>query len=335
VSTESSGTAKDFSEHAVTPSAMVVHDPTAFGAFDALDGIADGNALLRASLFRERPDVGALARQHAAFVSVLNEHTRVLRVADLLGKAGLTAHREKLERNPNHVFTHDALITLPWAPEAAILGNMREPLRREEPMVLEEVARALGLREIVRLPAGVFLEGGDVIPLCIAEKRTLLVGFGPRTSEEALPVLIELLGERGWVDEVIGVKLAAWRLNVDGCFFPVSDDTVVAHLESVEGGVHWTAEGPRPIDPATHFRNLGFEIVEAAREESYGQQACNFVCLGGKRLVAYKMTERINDALRERGFDVIGVDGSELVKGNGGPHCMTRPVYSRVEGRAE
>jgi arginine deiminase len=39
------------------------------------------------------------------------------------------------------------------------------------------------------------------------------------------------------------------------------------------------------------------------------------------------MTDRINDLLRGAGLDIIGMDGDELVKGNGGPHCMTRPVY--------
>jgi N-dimethylarginine dimethylaminohydrolase len=82
------------------------------------------------------------------------------------------------------------------------------------------------------------------------------------------------------------------------------------------------------LDPLPYFKDHGFEIIEATKEESYFQQACNFVCLGTKKLVAYNMTERINEALRTRSFEVIGIEGDELVKGNGGPHCMTRPFYN-------
>jgi N-dimethylarginine dimethylaminohydrolase len=59
---------------------------------------------------------------------------------------------------------------------------MRKPVRREEPAVLAGALASLGLRELFSMPVDVFLEGGDVIPLARDGRRTLLVGFGPRTS---------------------------------------------------------------------------------------------------------------------------------------------------------
>jgi arginine deiminase len=56
-------------------------------------------------------------------------------------------------------------------------------------------------------------------------------------------------------------------------------------------------------------------------------QACNCFCLGGRRVIAYDLSERVADGLRARDIEVLTVPGRELIKGTGGPRCMTRPLY--------
>jgi N-dimethylarginine dimethylaminohydrolase len=155
----------------------------------------------------------------------------------------------------------------------------------------------------------------------------LLVGYGPRTSEGTLHYLRETLVRDGLVDEIVGIHLAPWRLNIDGCFFPVSGNTIVTNRDSVLDGVVLDGRGTRSIDPFTWFPDHGFGLVEVTREESFFQQVCNFACLGANRVVAYGMNERVNNILRDRGLEVRSVPGDQLVKGNGGPHCMTRPIF--------
>jgi N-dimethylarginine dimethylaminohydrolase len=103
-----------------------------------------------------------------------------VRLTDVVDEHG----RRALEENPNHVYTGDAAITLPWLPGRFVRGATRRPVRRGEPDVLASALRALGLEEIVA-PHECFLEGGDVIPLAHEGRRALLVGFGPRSSREA------------------------------------------------------------------------------------------------------------------------------------------------------
>jgi N-dimethylarginine dimethylaminohydrolase len=129
------------------------------------------------------------------------------------------------------------------------------------------------------------------------------------------------------VDEIIGFKLAGWRLNIDGCFFPVSDRIIVSHIESILEGISLSRHSVRKIRPSEYFKELGFVVIEATRDESYLLQACNFVCLGQGKLAAYDLTERINNILGDKGLEIIGIAGDQLVKGNGGLHCMTRPIY--------
>lgn len=318
---------ENLSEHSVKPHMIIVHDPTPFGAFDDFLSIENEEAFFSASLFREKPNPQELHRQHAGFVEVLKEHASVMYLSEILGDSSLPAFERYLRTNPNHVYTHDAIITIPWIPGGYILGNMRKPIRRDEPIVLAKAAEILGYEEILKIPSDLHLEGGDVMPFWHGGSRILLMGYGPRTAEKTLLYFQQTLIQDGIIDEVIGLNLAAWRLNIDGCFFPVSDDTIVSHPGSIQGGIRLGRGFMSKLDPVSYFKEIGFDIIEATAEESYYLQACNFVCLGAGKFVAYNMTERINEILRSKSFEVIGVEGDELVKGNGGPHCMTRPFY--------
>jgi N-dimethylarginine dimethylaminohydrolase len=315
------------SEYRVEPRMLIVHDPTDFGAFRDFASATDSEQLLTKFLFREPPDVERLREQHRDFVTALRQHVEVRYLAEILGGSDLRLYETYLRNNPNYLYTHDALVTLPWAPGGYILGNMKEAVRRDEPVVLARVADRLGLKEIIKIPSHLYLEGGDVMPFCCGGKRALLMGYGPRTSKETLFFLRDTLISDGIVDEIVGFQLAEWRLNIDGCFFPVSDGIAVAQPESIVDGVLLGRDYTEKIRPLEFFQRLGFVIVEATREESYFKQACNFVCLGRGAFAAYGITERINNILRAEGLRIIAIAGDELVKGNGGPHCMTRPIY--------
>jgi N-dimethylarginine dimethylaminohydrolase len=320
---------ENFSEYSVKPELIIVHDPTEFGAFGDFSSVPDDRALLSKFLFRAQPNVDALHAQHAGFVEVLRQNLTVTYLTDILGKSQLPSFRDYFIANANHMFTHDALITLPWIPDGYILANMKKPIRQTEPEVMRKIAELLELKEIMKMPPELYLEGGDVIPFCYDNKKVLLIGYGPRTSLESLYFLRQTLVKERMVDEIIGFKLADWRLNIDGCFFPVSRDLAVSHRESILGGIFLGADYSQEINPLAFFKMLGFAIIEATRDESYYMQACNFVCLGANRFVAYNITDRINAILRTHGLKINGVHGDQLVKGNGGPHCMTRPVYRK------
>lgn len=323
----SQSNALDLSEHAVTPSLFLVHDPVPFDAFGDFNGIADAQALLSRFLFRERPDPARLQQQHRELVGILSKFVNVVYLRDVVKDSADQTLLAQFRANPNLVFTHDSIVTLPWAPGGYILGNMKKEIRKQEPAVMQRVAAALGLEEIVAVPSAYWFEGGDVMPFCYDGKRALLIGYGPRTSEQTLLFLRDTIMSDGLVDEIIGFRLASWRLNIDGCFFPISRHVAVSNRDSIEDGLLIDRESVRSLHPITYLEGQGMRIVDANREESFFMQACNFACLRVGELVAYGMTERINDIIRGLGFQVTSFRGDDLVMGNGGPHCMTRPIY--------
>jgi N-dimethylarginine dimethylaminohydrolase len=319
---------KNLSEYYVKPQMLIVHDPTDFGAFQEFPSTTDCKELLAEFLFREHPNINQLHQQHTNFVKTLRQHVKTSYLSEILGNSHLPLYKNYLRKNPNHVYTHDAIITVPWIPDGYILGNMKKIIRRDETVVLAKVANILGLKEIIKIPPHLYFEGGDVIPLCYDKKRIFLMGYGPRTSRETLFFFRDhLILKDKVIDEIIGCKLAEWRLNVDGCFFPVSSNIVVAHLESILDGILLGQNYTEKINPFDYFKKLGFTIIEATKEESYFQQACNFVCLDKNKFAAYNITDRVNNLLRLKGIEIVGFEGDQLVKGNGGPHCMTRPIY--------
>lgn len=312
------------SEFAVRPTAVIVHDPVAAGSFDAMLGVRDAETLQQRLLFRALPDRRRFAEQHRAFVDLLARHVgRVHYLSELLaGDAALDLACD----NPNQVYTRDALITLPWVPWGYIPGNMKMPVRRREVRTMAAAVERLGLRPIARLGPELYLEGGDVIPFVREGRRGLLVGFGRRTARETLAFLQSTLIPQH-LDEIIGVELAPWRINLDGGMVPVASDVVIAHPASILSGVLLDACGERPFDVLGTLRDLGIKIVEVERDESIFMQACNCVCLGDRKLICYSLCERVLGALRGHDLEVLAVEGTELVKGTGGPRCMTRPIY--------
>jgi N-dimethylarginine dimethylaminohydrolase len=308
-------------EHDAPPVRVLVHDPAQTSALERLLAVP-ADDLEECTLFRHHPDPQTFARAHAALVAAVEAAgVEVVRLLDLVDEQG----RRALDENPNHVYTRDAAITLPWLPGRFVRGVMRRPPRRGEPDVLASALEALELEQLLA-PDGCFLEGGDVIPLARGGRRTLIVGFGPRSSRDAIDVLWRHLHPLA-LDEVVGVEIVPERMNLDGVLVPVTDDTAVVDRSSIARSFVLDGHGERPVDVVALLSDLGLEPLEVTREEATLQQACNCFCLGGRRVIAYDLCERVVRELRARDVDVTTVPGGELIKGTGGPRCMTRPLY--------
>lgn len=310
------------SEFATRPSALILCNAAEGPAFDRFAGVAHRN-VEKTLLFRQRPSIDRYRHEYSLFRDALvTNGMPVLDIRDILTEGRWSS----LEENPNHVFTRDSAITLPTAPGVFLPARMREPLRRPETRVLEAVLERLGLFPLPSPPRGVYLEGGDVVPFEADDRRVLLVGFGPRTSEAALAHMDTLLVPE-YVDEIIGLKLAPWRINLDGGFLPVCKGVALIEPTSFDQAIV-LSRGRRREYPFTDLlKAFGCRLIEVSRDESTFAQACNAICLGDRQIVYYDLAERVAEALRREGLEPILVPGRELVKGRGGPRCMSRPIY--------
>ncbi|NET43072.1 dimethylarginine dimethylaminohydrolase family protein [Okeania sp. SIO2B3] len=323
---------KNLGEFSLKPKAVLVHDPTPFGVFNQFIHIQK-EEIQEYYLFRESPQPELYPSHHQEFVNALKaEIGYVFYLSDILSSSTnqlLSKWQNYLSKNPNLVFTRDAFITLPWMPDSYLPGKMGKKIRQLEPKLMSDIGEILGLKEILKIPDPLVLEGGDVIPFCHQNQRYLLIGYGRRTTKETLYFLQEQLIGRGIIDGIVGIELAQWRINLDGGMLPVTDDVIITHPESLINGILLNRTETQ-INPIHFFKDLGFQFIEVTQEESLYRLACNCFCLGERKIIAYDLSERVYNLLRQHHVNVIRVQGKELVKGIGGPRCMTRPIYKEI-----
>jgi dimethylargininase len=240
-----------------------------------------GPELARCELthLERRPiDVGRARAQHRAY-------------QDTLRGAGIEVVELPPDPTlPDGVFVEDTAVVLE---ERAVIASPAPPSRRQEWPAI--VSALQPFRPLVRLPAGAYLEGGDVLRV----GRTLYVGQGGRTREAGLRALEEIVRPLGYA--VVPVRL-------DGCL----------HLKSACGA----------LDGETLLVNRAWlqagvlsavRLVDVPAEEPGG---ANVLALPGATLVS-AACPRTADLLGGLGHPVVALDVSEFHKAEGGLTCMS------------
>ncbi|AMB93314.1 arginine deiminase [Aerococcus sanguinicola] len=188
------------------------------------------------------------------------------------------------------------------------------------------------------------IEGGDELVL---SPTTLAVGISQRTGAASIEKLARRLFKETDYKEVLAFSIANNRkfMHLDTVFTMVDYDKFTIHPE-IEGDLtvySITPDGDDVkieervdelenilqdalgVEEVTLIRCGGDDIVASAREQ--WNDGSNTLTLAPGEVLVYDRNTVTNKLLQEHGIKLHEVRGSELVRGRGGPRCMSMPLY--------
>lgn len=200
---------------------------------------------------------------------------------------------------PEQVFTRDIAFTLE---KQLFVAKLHRKIRQGEEEVFIEWAKKndLSYRQITKES----IEGGDVI----IDRDTVWVGDSSRTSRKAIQELQEHLTDH----QVIKVEFPYEYLHLD-CVFNVVSPT--------EALIYPSAFHKEDLE---RFQKK-YNLIEVSEEEQF-TLGTNVLSIGNKKIISQPVNKEVNKQLRKRGYTVLEVDISEIIKSGGAFRCITMPL---------
>ncbi|MFG6496473.1 dimethylarginine dimethylaminohydrolase family protein [Fictibacillus sp. UD] len=205
-----------------------------------------------------------------------------------------------IERFPEQVFTRDIGFTIG---ETVFVSRMGSNIRDGE----EKVLRNWLLEHQINLSLieGDRIEGGDVI----VHGDTVFIGVSGRTSEETIKELQSQLPHMN----VVSVPFHPKYLHLDCVFNILSEKDALIYKDAFD-------------DKEYQILAAKFNIIEVEKDEQF-TLGTNVLSIGNNKVLSLPVNKKVNAALRERGFDVLEVDISEIIKSGGSFRCCSMPLY--------
>lgn len=278
---------KLYNNSAITPMKRVILCPPTYFNFEPINVITE-----EWMEKGETADLDAFKREHGELVQAYKENGVEVELMD--PKEGL----------PYEVYARDFGASVA---EGVVMGAFREPCRKGESEQYEAKLKELGVPIVARCTSGAF-EGGD---FWFLDEYTIAHGVVARTDWDGFRNVASQLEELGYT--VYGVDCPRPNLHLDMCFNIVADRVAVVCTEAL------------PVNFLAMLKKRGFMLIDVPQEGVY-RHHCNLQNIGNERVISFENNTKVNAAMEAEGITVIKPNLEQILKGGGGPHCMTFPL---------
>jgi N-dimethylarginine dimethylaminohydrolase len=228
-------------------------------------------------------------------------------LADALAASGAEiVWVEAQEKMPYQVFTRDLGV---MTAAGALLGPFTFPIRHgEEDVAAPFIEQVAPVWKKIPVEEGVVFEGGDFMYM---DDHTVALGIGARTTPKGAEIVTSHMAELDV--EVIPVRFDPAFCHIDMIFNVVADKVAVACVSAL------------PEEFKARLEAAKWSIVETTPEDVLALLGNVFAVAPGV-VISPAHNKKVNAGLRACGVEIMEVELEELLKGGGGPHCMTFPL---------
>ncbi|QNG59273.1 dimethylarginine dimethylaminohydrolase family protein [Bacillus sp. PAMC26568] len=239
----------------------------------------------------ENIDVDLAVVQHQNFVRTMEENGAEVMML------------QPFETYPEQVFTRDIGFTLG---QTVFVSEMGQDIRQGEEEVLREwlVVQGYPMHSL----KGHRIEGGDVI----IDRNTIFVGVSDRTCRHAIEQLQTLLPSFNIIPMPINEKY----LHLDCVFNVLSETEALIFPEAFE-------------EQELKILSEKYHLIEVTEAEQF-TMGTNVLSIGNRKIISLPINQDVNSQMRRRGYEVLEVDITEIIKSGGSFRCCTLPILRTI-----
>jgi arginine deiminase len=248
----------------------------------------------------QEPDFSKAQHEFEQFLSIIKQHVDHIEYLPASERVGLDS-----------LYAHDPV---KFTKKGAIILKSGKKLRQPEAEVYKQFLKEKDIPIVGELTGEAVADGGDLVWL---DERTLLIGRGYRTNDEAIRQIQEIT--KGLVDECIVVQLPHDQ-GEDECLH------LMSFISIVDDNLAVVYSRLMPVFLRQMLIKRGFELIEVPDEE-YHRLGCNVLALAPRICMLVSGSPYTKLKLMDAGATVYEYEGNEIsYLGTGGPTCLTCPV---------